>query len=281
MTRSEHSDRISRREALTRLPLGALLAFGLWPGARAAEENDSGESFRFLAVNDLHHLNAECDPWFEALVARMRRHEDAAFALLLGDLVETGERANLAAIRDHFAGLGKPVHVQIGNHDHRSATDRTAYEELFPDRINYTFTHGGWQFVGIDSTQGTDWQDTEVQPATLRWLDATLPSLDRRRPTVLFTHFPLASTTQLAPRNADDVLRRFLEFNLRGVFSGHWHGFTRSRFQQADVVTNVCCAKSRGNHDSSKEKGYWLVRAEGGELRREFVPFTGPTPASG
>lgn len=275
MTRSDHPLRISRREALTRLPLGTLLAMGLWPGARAAGADATGESFRFLVVNDLHHLNAECDPWFEALVTQMRRHEDAAFTLLLGDLAETGERGNLAAVRDHFERLGKPVYVQIGNHDYRSATDRAAYEDLFPDRINYSFTNGGWQFVGIDSTQGTDWQNTEVRPGTLAWLDATLPSLNRQRPTVLFTHFPLASTTQLAPRNADAVLRRFLDFNLRGVFSGHWHGLTQSRFQQADVVTNVCCAHSRGNHDGSKEKGYWQVMAQDGELRREFVPFTG------
>lgn len=261
---------------LGRLPLAALLAAGCWPGARGARGMGGEESFRFLVANDLHHLSAECDPWFEALVSQMKGHEGVGFALLVGDLAETGERHNLEAIRDHFVRLGVPVYAQIGNHDYRSAIDREAYEALFPDRLNYTFAHAGWQFVGIDSTQGTDWQDTEVQPTTLRWLDETLPALDRARPTVLFTHFPLAAGVQMAPRNAEDVLRRFLGFNLRGVFSGHWHGLTEHRFQRADVVTNVCCARSRGNHDGSKQKGYWLVRAEDDQLRRRFIEFKGP-----
>lgn len=271
------SNGLTRREALTRIPLATLLGLGLWPGARSARAAAGGGTFRFIVANDLHHLNAGCDPWFEALVAQMNGHEGAAFALLVGDLAETGDRANLLAIRDHFARLRAPVHVQIGNHDYKTATDRTAYEELFPGRINYAFTHAGWQFVGIDSTQGTEWQNTEVQPATLKWLDETLPTLDSSRPTVLFTHFPMASEVQMAPRNADLVLERLLDFNLRGVFCGHWHGLTEHQFHGADVVTNVCCARSRGNHDGSKQKGYWLVRAEAGRLRREFVEFSGAT----
>lgn len=272
------SHEVTRREALRRIPLATLLGLGLWPGARSARAAAGGEGFTFIVANDLHHLNAECDPWFETLVGQMNRHEDAAFALLVGDLAETGQRGNLVAVRDHFARLRAPVYVQIGNHDYRTASDRTAYEELFPDRINYVFRHAGWQFVGIDSTQGTEWQNTEVQPATLKWLDGTLPTLDASRPTVLFTHFPMASDVSMAPRNADRVLERFLAFNLQGVFCGHWHGLTEHRFHDADVVTNVCCARSRDNHDGSKRKGYWLVQAEAGRLRREFVEFRGPAP---
>lgn len=266
---------LSRRELLGRLPLATLLSLGCWPGARSVRAMGGEGAFRFLVANDLHHLNAQCDPWFEALVEQMKGHAGVAFVLLLGDLAETGERQNLEAIRDHFARLELPVYVEIGNHDYRSSADREAYEALYPGRLNYNFVHAGWQFVGIDSTQGTDWQDTTVQPTTLRWLDQTLPTLDRALPTVVFTHFPLASEVQLAPRNAEDVLRRFLGFNLRGVFSGHWHGLTEQRFQRADVVTNVCCARSRGNHDGSARKGYWLVRAEDGDLRRRFIEFKG------
>jgi hypothetical protein len=275
------SGRITRRQALARIPLATLLGMGLWPGARAARAGTGGKPFRFIVANDLHHLDARCDPWFEALVDQMNGHTEAAFALLAGDLVETGERANLMAVRDHFARLRVPAYVQIGNHDYQSMNDRSAYEELFPDRINYVFRHAGWQFVGIDSTQGTEWQKTAVQPATLQWLDATLPTLDAGRPTVLFTHFPMSAEVQMAPRNADAVLERFLGINLRGVFSGHWHGLTEHQFRGADVVTNVCCARSRGNHDGSKRKGYWMVTANPAKLQREFVAFGGATTRGG
>ena len=55
---------VTRREML-RLSAGSLLALGLWPGAlRAAGERNSGE-FSFIAVNDLHYLDAKGDKWFE------------------------------------------------------------------------------------------------------------------------------------------------------------------------------------------------------------------------
>jgi hypothetical protein len=36
-------------------------------------------------------------------------------------------------------------------------------------------------------------------------------------------------------------------------------------------TTNKCCSISRGNHDGTKEKGYFLCRAKEGRIEREFV----------
>jgi 3',5'-cyclic AMP phosphodiesterase CpdA len=268
-------NRIHRRSALQRLSLWSALGLGLWPGCQSPKAQTGGR-FQFLVVNDLHHASAECDPWFEALIKQMRAHRGAELALLGGDLADNAAPASLAAIRDHFRGLGRPFHAQIGNHDQAAAADRRAYEQNFPGQINYTFEHRGWQFVGIDTTQGVDWEKTRVQPATLTWLDDQLPRLDRRRPTVVFTHFPLGAGVNMSPLNSDEVLRRFAEFNLRGVFCGHYHAYTERQAGAAVVLTNRCCARVRGNHDNTKEKGYWLVTADGGTLSREFVEFTGP-----
>jgi len=269
-----HTRKLSRREALKGLSATALLGLGLWPGCHSPRAK-SGGTFQFIAANDLHHLSAECDPWFDALIRQLRTHDKAELALLLGDLTEKGEQENLGAIRDHFRGLRKPIYTQIGNHDYTTATDRSAYVKLFPNQINYAFRHRGWQFVSIDSTQGTAYTKTRIQPETLRWLDENLPKLDPHKPTVLYTHFPLASSVQMAPLNAPEVLERFRPFNLRGCFSGHFHGYTRNQFAEADVLTNRCCARSRDNHDGTSEKGYWLVTAAGQTLTLEFIQFDG------
>ena len=50
---------------------------------------------------------------------------------------------------------------------------------------------------------------------------------------------------------------------------------TERQFGGVPVVTNRCCSRLRGNHDGSKEKGYWLVTANAGALSREFVAFNG------
>jgi predicted MPP superfamily phosphohydrolase len=203
----------------------------------------------------------------------MRTHADAEFALILGDLADNAEPASHTAVRDHFRQLKRPIYTQIGNHDHLSQTDRRSYEQTFPSQTNYWFEHRGWQFVGIDSTEGTHFEKTRVQDTTLAWLDTYLPKMKKERPTVLFTHFPLATGVKMAPLNGEDVLNRFREFNLRGVFSGHYHAYTQNPFQGIDVVTNRCCSRLRNNHDGTKEKGYWLVTAEAGKITRQFVEF--------
>lgn len=265
---------ITRRRALQQISASALLACGAWPGALAASAK-AGGTFRFIAVNDLHHDAPECNPWFERLMRQMRRHDGVEFVLVLGDLTDKAAKSSFGAIRDHFNSLGKPIHVQIGNHDHASAKDRTAYEEAFPKQLNYAFEHRGWNFLGIDSTQGTDSSNTRVQPSTLQWLDEQLPRLDRSKPTLVFTHFPLGPGAPMVPVNADAVLQKFIPFNLKGVYSGHHHGFTLRVVRGVDVLTNRCCARIRNNHDGSQEKGYWLVEAGETGLSRQFVTFDG------
>src|SRR5207249_4550455 len=141
------------------------------------------------------------------------------------------------------------------NHDYRTQEDRKADEDLFPKRINYRFEHAGWQFLGLDTTDGQRGQGTSVQPHTLTWLDETLPKLDKKRPTILFTHFPLGPWVITRPENAEQLLERFKEYNLQAVFCGHFHAFTERHWGKVTLTTNRCCSFSRKNHDGSKEKG--------------------------
>ena len=106
----------------------------------------------------------------------------------------------------------------------------------------------------------------------------TLPKLDRRKPTVLFTHFPLGAGVSMRPLNADDLLSRFLEFNLSAAFCGHYHGITERRLSAATISTGSCCSRIRGNHDGSKSKGWFVCRAKAsGDVQRRFVEFKTPS----
>ncbi len=258
-----------RREALRLMSASALLTLGTWPGH--ANDIACSDRFRFIVVNDTHYMSEECGAWLERVVAQMRRHRNIDFCLLVGDLVEKGLRDHLGAVKEIFAGLGKPVHAVPGNHDYLTMTYRTAYDDLFAGQSNYSFEHRGWQFVGLDSTQGSAYEKTKIQPATLRWVDEQAAKLDRKKPLVLFTHFPLGAKVRYQPLNADDLLDKFRPFNLRAVFNGHFHSFTERQFQGITVTTNKCCALKRGNHDKTKEKGYFLCTAENGVVSRRFI----------
>lgn len=267
---------LTRREALGRL--ATLLAAGLWPGAlRAAEAGTRAGEFVFVVANDFHHHEPACDAWFEKLFRQIGAHRGVELCFGLGDLAHRGTRESFLAIRRLSALAGVPFHVTPGNHDCDVTKDTSLFSEVFPNSLNYAFTHRGWQFVVIDSTTGTAYKETRVTDVSLAWLDRQLADLDRSAPTVLLTHFPLAAAAKYCVANAEEVLARFTSLNLRATLSGHFHSRTRFERGVAELVTNVCCSRVAGNHDGTTEKGYWLCHAQSdGRLVREFVAFSAP-----
>lgn len=262
---------LTRRELLRRSP-SALLAAGLWPGSLGAGDSET-KPFSFLVVNDLHSLDKKCQPWFEKVAKQMAGHDEKpAFLAIAGDLADDGKPDQETAVKDIFASLKIPVYMVPGNHDYTAKEQsRKAYDDLYPDRLNYAFDHGGWQFVALDTTEGTKYQNTTISVDTLKWLDDKLPKLDKKKPLVIVTHFPLGEGVRMRPKNADELLKRFTDFNLRAVYSGHYHAFTEKKAGDAILTTNKCCAFARGNHDGTKEKGYFLVTAKEGKLERGYV----------
>jgi 3',5'-cyclic AMP phosphodiesterase CpdA len=253
---------------MLKMSAGGLLAAGLWPGALKAAEGTG--DFHFIAVNDLHLRNRDCVPNLENVIKQFKgESEKIEFCLVVGDLSEDGTREQLVPAREILAGLGKPVYVVVGNHDHLE-NGRRPYEDTFPKSINYRFDHEGWQFVGLDTSQGQRARVT-VQPATLKWLDETVAKLDKKRPTVVFTHFPLGPWVVYRAINADAVLERFKEHNLVAVFNGHFHSLTKVKVGKTILTTNRCCSHWKNNHDGSKEKGYFLCQAKEGKIDRKFV----------
>ncbi len=253
------------------LSAGALFSLGLWPGAMRAADNGRGSNFRFLVVNDIHFVNERCAVFLERVLGTMKAGPRFDLCLLAGDLVDDGSEATLTQVKEALARLAVPVWTVPGNHDFLTQTDRSGYDKVFPGRLNYSFEHHGWLFVGLDSNDGLRASNTLIQEPTLSWLDSHLPKLDKRAPLVVFTHFPLGDRVTNRPRNADAVLERFKAHNLRMVFGGHYHAFTERQRGQTDLVTGRCCSISRGTHDGSKEKGYVLCEAKDGKISHTFV----------
>src|ERR1051325_9650086 len=156
-----------------------------------------GETFRFAVINDLHYTDADDGPWLEAIVERINR-SDAALCLVLGDLVEHGTLEQLQPVKKILDRLRMPYYTVPGNHD--GPPDRPTdtpdpglqnYESLFPGRRNYTFDCQGWQFIGLDTCNGGGWKDVIARPETIAFARDTAARLDRTRPTIVFTHFPI------------------------------------------------------------------------------------------
>jgi hypothetical protein len=163
------------------------------------------------------------------------------------------------------------VHVVIGNHDYTPANDRKAFEDSFPQSLNYLFDHKGWQFIALDTTQGRAGSDTVIAKETLDFLAAALKKLDPKKPTVLFTHFPLGWLLPSRPKNAQALLQHFVKHNLQHVFNGHFHSSTARVWGSCELTTNTCCSLRRKNHDLDPRKGYFLCTTEGGTVKRKYI----------
>lgn len=263
------------RRDLLRASAGSLLAAGLWPGALSAGRR-ADDGFTFVAVNDLHFKNEKCEPWFQTVSKSILGLKDKPdFLLVVGDLTENGTAAQLGKMTDVLKALKLPYYTVIGNHDYAARTDRKPYEAACPKSLNQHFEHKGWQFVGLDTSDekdGTKYQGVTVGKPTLAWIDETVPKLDPKKPTVVFTHFPLGDRVNMRLSNADLVLDKFKPVNLRGVFNGHYHALTEKTIRgDVLVTTNRCCAFSVNNHDKSKEKGYFVCTAKDDKVTRQFV----------
>lgn len=264
--------RRTRRQLLT-TACAALGAGMMWPSAlRAGDGPDSG-TFKFIAVNDLHYRDAADGPWMEGAFRQMASHDGIEFCLLLGDLAEDGRLDQLNAVKDIVRGSKLDTKIIIGNHDYTLAGSRAEYEQTYPGTLNYAFEHRGWQFVACDSTQGRAAKDTVIARESLDFLHTQVAKLDKERPTVLFTHFPLGFLVFGSPNNRTDALAAFDGVNLQAVFNGHFHGITSRNHKHATITTNRCCSRWHPNHDGTKEKGYYLCEAKDGQITRKFVEW--------
>lgn len=268
-----HAARKTSRREFLRLSAGALLAAGIAPGcARFGDAGKGQGDFTFAVINDAHFHTPKCPEFYarvrQSLINLPRRPEHVLFA---GDLVEGGSKRELGAMKEMLTSFKAEWHVVPGNHDYITQTDRSSYDDVFPNSLNYSFEHRDWQFVALDSTEGKKADKTKIQPHTLAWARDNAPRLDRKKPTVIFTHFPLGPTAPKRPLNADELLAPFLHLNIAHVFGGHHHGFTERTLDQRVFVTNRCCAISRPNHDKTTEKGYFLCTASAGKVTRTFI----------
>jgi len=266
-----------RRRDILRLGASAAIYAALtdrW--ARAADDAKASEDFTFVVVNDIHYFDKRCATWLgERVIPRINDHK-ADFCLIVGDLTEDGTVRQNAEVKDVLKGINVPMHVVVGNHDYQAANnDRKPFEDQWPKSLNYTFEHRGWQFIGLDTTQGHAGSNTVIHRDTLSYAKDALAGMDKKRPTVLFTHFPLGGFLPSRPKNANDLLALFENHNLRAGFNGHFHSKTERPWGDALLTTNTCCSLHRANHDFDPRKGYFLCTAKGGKIEREYVRVNG------
>jgi hypothetical protein len=245
-----------------------------FPNPLFAQDAKPAGDFSFLVINDVHYFDRACGEWFAKVLDGARKHQPD-FCLVVGDLAEDGSVQQLGPMRELLAILKMPVHVVIGNHDYTADNGRKPFEDAFPHSLNYIFEHKGWQFIGLDTTQGRAGSNTVIAKETLDFLAAALKKFDAKKPTVLFTHFPLGWLLPSRPNNAQALLGHFVDHNLQHVFNGHFHSATTRVWGPCELTTNTCCSLRKKNHDFDPRKGYFLCTTREGAVKRKYIQVNG------
>ena len=160
-------------------------------------------------------VDEDCGKFHEHVVASMKEQKaKPEFCIIAGDLADGSTPAQYDIVKTAFKALGMPVYTIPGNHDYTTKQDRKNYEEACPKALNYTFEHKGWQFVMLDSTDGTKAKCAILKP-TFDYVDEALPKLDKNKPTLLVTHFPQGPKVTNRSTNADDLLDQFKPYQFK------------------------------------------------------------------
>ena len=114
--------------------------------------------------------------------------------------------------------------------------------------------------MGIDSTEGNAWQDTKILPDTFTWLDENLPKLDQRKPTILFTHFPLGADVPMRPLNADDSSSASWTSILERSFAGISMGIPSDLLESRDHDGSLLLTRPWQSR-WKQGKGWFVCRA--------------------
>lgn len=177
------------------------------------------EPFRFAVFGDVQDAIDRVGDVY----ARMNEEPGLRFALIVGDLTEQGEEAELVRFEKELRALRMPLFATLGNHELGRGGGRPEYYKWF-GRGSWSFVWKGARFTFLDSASATITDDT------LDWLGGWLAD-GRAQAHVVGMHIPPldpigARSGSFASRHeADNLLARLAEGGVDLTVYGHVHSY--------------------------------------------------------
>ncbi|MBI5397366.1 MAG: metallophosphoesterase [Verrucomicrobia bacterium] len=281
---SQHPHLLSRR-AFVRS--GALCLAGVSVGRLLAADPAKKPAFRIGLLTDLHYADKPAlrTRFYRETAAKLQEAvrrfnaERPAFVVELGDFIDKAGSVEeeipwLEKVERVFASVKAPRHYVLGNHCVMTLTKAEFAAHTGASRVpHYSFDHGGFHFVVLDSCfrsdgeayqrENFDWKDANIPAQQLDWLRADLAKAGK--PAIIFAHQRLDEAATHSVRNAAAV-REVLERagNVVAVFQGHSH---KNDYQQIAGI-HYCTLFAMVEGSGSQNSAYGLLDVmEDGSLR--------------
>jgi 3',5'-cyclic-AMP phosphodiesterase len=303
---------LSRRGFMKTLTAGGA-GLALFGGCTTAQAVRRDADFTFLHMTDMHvRRKRKGHEGYRACIESVKAMERTPdFSLMGGDLAFDG----LYNEKDEFAdqielyktisdSMDIPYYNCIGNHDVLGLNSRRKVpvddpdighkmimDRLGMDRSYYSFDHGGWHFVVLDTIHRVETEhgpsyEARLGEEQLEWLRFDLGAAGGR-PTVCLMH--IAAFCNIGQINADPNLpsmnhmviadnlpfRHILErHNVKAVLQGHSHQIEDFYFNGIWYITSQSVSAAWwGGNWRGFYPGYTVLETRGEELswyRREF-----------
>jgi serine/threonine-protein phosphatase CPPED1 len=182
----------------------------------------AGKSLTFAVLGD----NRSNPAIFDQVLKHMDRDPTLAFAIDLGDLVETGTVENFRNFLDHVRQYPRlPFLTVIGNHDLEKEHGARLYHRIFgPDY--YSFQIKDNYFIAVNNAEKTGVRETQW-----RWLENELKKSQAYKTRLVFLHIPLSDPREpkkphaLAADTGRRLAALFRQYHVTHIFAGHIHSY--------------------------------------------------------
>ncbi|WP_114747977.1 purple acid phosphatase family protein [Pleomorphovibrio marinus] len=185
--------------------------------------------FSFIWFGDVHNT----DQWGDLIDLANQQHQDHAFHIIAGDLVNTGLHRDDWDQLFAYGGSSfaqKPLLAVPGNHDSQDGLGAWMYEEMlsFPENgpeelpkgRTFSFTYQNALFLMVDGTlnlqKQTDWLVSTLEKSEEDWK-------------ILTIHFPPFNAVEPYDSIIDEWAPLFEKYQVDFVLSGHYHYYMRSK----------------------------------------------------
>ncbi len=308
---------MTRREFIGDLcAAGAATAVSQVAYGRQAPSPAAGrpEPFTFVHLTDMHVTRKrKGDEGYRKCIETVRQLKPKpAFILMGGDLAFDGNYTPKAEFEESIRlykeitdGSGIPYYNCMGNHDALGWSSRRKVpvddpdigKKMIMDRLGweksyYSFDHGGWHFVVLDSIFPIGGKDNptyepRIGPEQLEWLAYDLGKAGGR-PTVAVTHIAAScnrgqlfgdpnykamdgSMVLWDTRDLRIILERH---KVKALLQGHSHNIEEMRYHGVWYLTSAAASGAWWAGDwVGSPPGYTVFRCDGDKLTWEHVEY--------
>jgi predicted phosphodiesterase len=182
----------------------------------------AGDNLTFAILGD----NRSNPAVFEQVLKNMDRDPNLAFAIDLGDLVETGTVENFRNFLDQVRqNLRLPLLTVVGNHDLEKDHGTRLYQRIFGADY-YSFQIKDNYFIVVN-----DVDNYEISEPQWRWLEKELKKSQAFKTRLVFLHAPLFDPRDdgnhhaLSADTGGKLAALFRRYHVTHVYAGHIHGY--------------------------------------------------------